>query len=283
MLRRTKEAVAMQLPGLHIQTIEVPWKSGEQRFAAKLHALCGYTQMPEETFTSYDSLGNVALASPMTRLLRARQLCIMPSLVNTYTSEGGLDQGRAIEAGSKLVQVAQTLVQRYDNGHRKIVFCHFHKEMDTLRDLVVTALPEAKVAVFDGRITLTRRKKLLTEDAVVLIMQLQTSCEGLNLQMFSEVYFVSAHWNPEVESQAIARCHRMGQTRPVSVFRYEMRGFGLTTTQHQEVCERVKRRVDDSESDEEVQPPMRWISLDQYVGSVQRKKRKLIDEILCLQ
>ena len=56
----------------------------------------------------------------------------------------------------------------------------------------------------------------------VLIVQIQTGCEGLNLQQYQEVHFVSPHWNPAVEEQAIARCHRMGQKRPVSVFRYIM-------------------------------------------------------------
>ena len=47
------------------------------------------------------------------------------------------------------------------------------------------------------------------------------------MQSFSEVYFVSPHWNPSVEDQAVARCHRMGQTRPVTVFRFVMEGFDL--------------------------------------------------------
>ena len=50
-------------------------------------------------------------------------------------------------------------------------------------------------------------------------MQIQTGCEGLNLQEnYSEVYFVSPHWNPAVEDQAIARCHRIGQKNSTSVY-----------------------------------------------------------------
>ena len=49
-----------------------------------------------------------------------------------------------------------------------------------------------------------------------------TGCEGLNLQEYSEIYFVSPHWNPAVEDQAVARCHRIGQTEPVKVFRFKM-------------------------------------------------------------
>jgi hypothetical protein len=42
---------------------------------------------------------------------------------------------------------------------------------------------------------------------------------------YSEIYFISPHWNPAVEDQAIARCHRIGQTKVVHVERFEMCGF----------------------------------------------------------
>jgi len=47
----------------------------------------------------------------------------------------------------------------------------------------------------------------------------------LNLQHFSEIYFVSPHWNPAVEDQAVARCHRIGQTKEVTVYRFNMTSF----------------------------------------------------------
>ena len=58
----------------------------------------------------------------------------------------------------------------------------------------------------------------LTND--VLIMQIMSGCEGLNLQEYNQIYFTSPHWNPAVEDQAVARAHRIGQKKPVSVFRF---------------------------------------------------------------
>jgi hypothetical protein len=55
--------------------------------------------------------------------------------------------------------------------------------------------------------------------------------EGLNLQdNYSEVYFTSPYFNPATEDQAIARCWRIGQTKPVYVFRYMMIDPGDNTT-----------------------------------------------------
>ena len=59
----------------------------------------------------------------------------------------------------------------------------------------------------------------------VLILQIKTGNEGLNLQDYNEVYFITPQWNPKVEEQAIARCHRMGQTKDVHVFRFIMDNF----------------------------------------------------------
>ena len=73
---------------------------------------------------------------------------------------------------------------------------------------------------------------------------------------FSEVYFASPHWNPAMEDQAVARCHRIGQTKPVQVFRFIMDGF---------------------ESAEDESPNM---SLDTYVSLVQLKKRKIITDMI---
>jgi len=56
-------------------------------------------------------------------------------------------------------------------------------------------------------------------------LQIQTGCEGLNLQHFNEIYFVSPHWNPAIEDQAIARAHRIGQQKEIYVFKFIMDSF----------------------------------------------------------
>ena len=76
------------------------------------------------------------------------------------------------------------------------------------------------VKTFDGRVPASQRNEILTGNCDCLILQIKTGCEGLNLQQFSEIYFVSPHWNPAVEDQAVARCHRMGQESNVEVFRF---------------------------------------------------------------
>jgi len=156
-----------------------------------------------------------------------------------------------------LDSVVNKILQNKNNGNGKIVFCHFREEIDEialrLRDGGI-----GKIAIFDGRISNGKRADILNDKNDVLILQIQTGCEGLNLQEnYSEIYFVSPHWNPAIEEQAIARCHRIGQMKEVTVTRFEMSNF-------------VK------DEDQEVETR----TVDNYVNSVQDSKRKIIDEFV---
>jgi SNF2 family DNA or RNA helicase len=152
---------------------------------------------------------------------------------------------RLMTGNSKLSNVAKTIIERNGNGRKKLVFCTFRKEMDMLTAMLTGF--GVRVAVFDGRVSQKKRAVMLARDEVdVLLMQIQTGCEGLNLQQFKEVYFVSAHWNPSVEDQAIARCHRIGQREEVDVFRFVMDDFSQSDATFDNVIGRVqtkKRRL----------------------------------------
>ena len=132
------------------------------------------------------------------------------------------------------------LIERRDNGRRKLVFCHYRGEID----LIVKQVCEAgmKVGVFDGRTPKKVREELLKDlELDVLVLQIASGSEGLNLQHYKETYFVSAHWNPALEDQAVARCHRIGQLDDVEVFRFEMEPFGNSRNIEQ-YCKGVQDR-----------------------------------------
>ena len=137
------------------------------------------------------------------------------------------------------------------------MFCHFHSEIDIIcKRLVEHGIQ--KVIKYDGRNSGGNNLLSISDVADVLVIQIQTGSEGLNLQQnFSEIYFVSPHWNPSVEDQAIARCHRIGQTQIVNVFKFEMSGFF-------------------KELNSEVDP----ITLEKYINKIQEEKRAISDTVL---
>jgi len=155
-------------------------------------------------------------------MLRAKQSCIYPKLMAKQ-----LDKFITFDpfykdvfnCTSKLDAVVNSILERKGNGCGKLVFCHFREEIDEIAERLRRGGME-KVATFDGRTSGSKRYDILNEKNEALILQIQTGCEGLNLQEnYSEIYFISPHWNPAVEDQATDRAHRIGQTKPVTVYR----------------------------------------------------------------
>ena len=163
----------------------------------------------------------------------------------------------ALEYTSKLDAVVKLIIERKDNEKGKIVFCHYIDEIDMIAKRLLEGGLK-KVVTYDGRNSGSTTK--LCEQADAIILQIQTGCEGLNLQKyFSEIYFVSPHWNPAIEDQAIARCHRIGQEKEVNVFRFEMDGF-------------------EQMPEQDLKP----INLEKYVSKVQGFKRDIASSTLNL-
>tara|TARA_Y100001970_G_scaffold150710_1_gene184743 strand:+ start:4292 stop:6133 length:1842 start_codon:yes stop_codon:yes gene_type:complete len=156
---------------------------------------------------------------------------------------------------SKMNALMAKITENKDNNHDKLIFCHYRGEMDTLSKRI-RAETNLRVSTIRGGMTAKARAAALSQnvnsntlyDALsplfkkltsnfperlcdhilsyikndVLIMQIKSGSDGLNLQQYSEVYFTSPHWNPSVEDQALARVHRIGQKKDVTVYKFIM-------------------------------------------------------------
>jgi SNF2 family DNA or RNA helicase len=75
-----------------------------------------------------------------------------------------------------------------------------------------------------------------------MLVQIKSGSDGLNLQQYQQVYFVSPHWNPAVEQQAIARIYRIGQlASKVDVFYFISTFDEKGTFTIDEYCLEIKR------------------------------------------
>jgi SNF2 family DNA or RNA helicase len=253
-LKRTKKEVGIDLLDTLQKKNVVAWKSeSELKFSQEIHSLIHFTnvKMREGDSGGFNNQSSQSSQSLLPLLLKARQSCIYPKMVK---GQGG--QNNMVNSSSKLDSVVGAILARKENGNGKLVFCHFKEEMNEIASRLRVE-GGLNVGILDGKITRAARDKLLKDDNKdVLILQIQTGCEGLNLQEnYSEVYFVSPHWNPYVEDQAIGRCHRIGQKKTVFVWRFEMDGF------------------DSSEFTGAK-------NLEEYVVDIQNMKRTIVEQII---
>jgi SNF2 family DNA or RNA helicase len=98
-------------------------------------------------------------------------------------------------------------------------------------DLVGSALDDVgiKYTRIDGSMTTEARTKALDDlnhddDTRVILLSLKAAGVGINCTRANHIHMLDPWWNASIENQAIDRVHRLGQTRPVHVFRYTMAG-----------------------------------------------------------
>ena len=238
-LRRTKAQVGIKLPEVILESSSVAWADNrEKQLAEEIHSALSFSGVDSTKFGKVaQHMTGIGQGKSFVMLIRARQMCTMPGLlaepIQEMTAKGILARGddyhRAVKETSKMDKVCDAILSRKGNGSGKLVFCNFRAEIDELAKRLRAGGID-KVATFDGRISGSKREEILKGKNEVIILQIQTGCEGLNLQDdFSEIYFSSPNWNPAIEDQAVARCHRIGQTKPVYVFRFVMDGFEKET------------------------------------------------------
>ena len=173
-----------------------------------------------------------------------------------------------------------------------LVFTHFRHEMDYIK----SKLRENNIFAecYNGGQLVSERKKILGKfkysnfkkfkvsgkkcvpippsesRPTVLIIQIKAGGVGLNLQKFSNVFFVSPDWNPANEIQAIARAHRIGQDKKVNVHK-----FTLISNP-----EFVRESEEFSDSDEEEDFPTTFTTIDERILRTQKNKRTIMEDIL---
>ena len=120
----------------------------------------------------------------------------------------------------KLTRLCEIVDEATDNNRKVIVYSYFRDVLDRVH----AALGPRALGPLTGSVTGPRRQELVDQfstlrEPAVLVSQIEAGGIGLNIQAASVVIIAEPQWKPASEEQAIARCHRMGQIRPVEVHR----------------------------------------------------------------
>ncbi len=147
----------------------------------------------------------------LAEMMKLRRACCNPMLV---APELGL-------ASSKLAAFARLLDELLENRHKVLVFSQFVDHLTLIRQHL-----DARGIVYqylDGSTPMMERKKRVDAfqggDGDVFLISLKAGGVGINLTAADYVIHMDPWWNPAVEDQASDRAHRMGQQRPVTIYR----------------------------------------------------------------
>ena len=209
-LRRTKELVAPELPPRQEQELRIELSAAHraiydttlQRERQKVLGLLD--DLDRHRFIVFRSL----------TLLR--RLALSPLLIDVGDAAGA--HSRSIRS-AKLEALRERLVELAAEGHRALVFSQFTSFLDVVRaDLDAHGIA---YAYLDGS---TRRRAEVVGafrggEAPVFLISLKAGGFGLTLTEADYVFLLDPWWNPAAEAQAVDRTHRIGQTRPVTVYR----------------------------------------------------------------
>ncbi len=205
LLRRTKDLVAADLPPKQEQVLEVELTPRHRRIydthlQRERQTVLG---LVEEDFDKH----RIAIFRSLTKL---RQLSLDAALIDEVHESAG---------SAKTDVLVDHLAEVVAEGHRALVFSQFTSFLARVRDRLDREGIES--IYLDGR---TRRRGEVIDsfkqgDAAVFLISLKAGGVGLTLTEADYVFVLDPWWNPAVEAQAVDRAHRIGQTRPVMVYR----------------------------------------------------------------
>ncbi|WNG21445.1 SNF2-related protein [Cystobacter fuscus] len=207
-LRRLKREVAPELPPRSESVMHV---SLDERERSVYDAVMAATRA--EVVALLNEGGSVLKA--LEALLRLRQAACHSALV----------PGQRANTSSKVQTLVEALGTAVSDGHKALVF----SQWTSLLDLIEPHLKTAGIA-FDRLDGSTANRGEVTErfqgqdGASVLLMSLKAGGTGLNLTAADHVFLMDPWWNPAAEAQAADRAHRIGQERPVMVYRLVSQG-----------------------------------------------------------
>ena len=205
-LRRTKDEVLPDLPPRTDDVLYCELRDDERDVYEAIQAATR-----EQVAKRLGEGGNVIEA--LEALLRLRQAACDTALVPGQ-------RGDEERASSKVRRLMLALEDAAADGHKALVF----SQWTSLLDRVEPHLEAAGIGFvrLDGS---TRDRQGVVErfqdpqGPPVMIISLKAGGTGLNLTAADHVFMLDPWWNPAVEDQAADRAHRIGQTRPVMVYR----------------------------------------------------------------
>ena len=212
-LRRRKEDVAKELPAKTIIPRTVELEAGQRDLYETVRSAMDKRVRDEIAAKGFARSQIIILDA----LLKLRQVCCDPRLVKS-------DAAKKVKQRAKLDQLMGMLPELVDEGRKVLVFSQF-TAMLALIEIELKAVG-LDYALLTGQ-TQDREeqvRRFQQGEVPIFLISLKAGGVGLNLTAADTVIHYDPWWNPAVENQATDRAHRLGQTKPVFVYKLIVAG-----------------------------------------------------------
>ena len=234
MLRRLKSQVETELPAKTVMIHRVEMAPA-QRDLYETVRLAMQSRIQEEIASRGLGRSHITI---LDGLLKLRQVCCDPRLLknNAAARAGG------VENSAKLHALLEMVTEMLEEGRRILIFSQF---------VGMIRLIEAELKALDIGYSLltgetqdraTPVRQFQAGETKLFLISLKAGGTGLNLTAADTVIHYDPWWNPAAESQATDRAHRIGQTKPIFVYRFLT--VGTVEARIQGMQERKKKLAD---------------------------------------
>jgi SWI/SNF-related matrix-associated actin-dependent regulator of chromatin subfamily A member 5 len=234
MLRRVKSDVAKSLPPKKETKLYVGLTAMQHTY---------YVHCLLKDAHELNKLGGPDRSRLLNVLMQLRKVCNHPYLFDG--AEKGppyIDGPHLWENSGKMSLLHKLLPKLQAQGSRILIFSQMTRVLDILEDYL--RLLHYEYCRIDGNTTGIRRDEQVDEfnsegsSKFVFLLSTRAGGLGINLATADIVILFDSDWNPQVDLQAMDRAHRIGQTKPVQVFRFITEG-----TVEEKIIERADRKL----------------------------------------
>jgi len=231
MLRRTKEQVATELPPKTEIVHSVPL-SGAQRDLYESIRLTLHGKVREAIARQGLKRSHIVV---LDALLKLRQICCDPRLLK-------IDAARKVKRSAKLELLMELLPELLDEGRRILLFSQFTTMLGLIEEELRARGIDYVKLTGRTRDRATPIDRFQNGEVPLFLISLKAGGTGLNLTAADTVIHYDPWWNPAVENQATDRAHRIGQDKPVFV--YKLLTEGTVEERIQEMQARKRKLAD---------------------------------------
>ena len=214
-LRRNKNEVAKELPP-KTEIIHYVEFNGQQRDLYETLRLIMHEKVQQAVLEKGFNRSRIII---LDALLKLRQVCCDPRLVRLR-----LSRVKKVTHSAKLESLMELLPEMIEEGRKILLFSQFTSMLDLIKprlEMAGIAFVEICGDTEDRRTPVARFQN---GDVPLFLISLKAGGTGLNLTAADVVIHYDPWWNPAVENQATDRAHRIGQDKPVFVYKFIARG-----------------------------------------------------------